>query len=89
MNKRQYKKKKQKFIAKNNYPNEPFDIMQCPYCGFDSGNYIPDEIKEIGGQYTCKDYKNIFNGDYSGYTWTSIITCPIYKTIFEYEDSDI
>lgn len=89
MNKRQSKKRRNKFIALNDFPQKPFGETQCPYCGFDYLNYSVDEIKEMGGSYECKDYKSFFDGTYSGHEWTDVVKCPICKTVFENGDTDI
>lgn len=89
MNKRQAKKRRMKFIAMNDYPSMPFSDTQCPYCGWESCYSDPEEIRELGGEVKCKGYGGYFDGTYSGHQWTMEFKCPICKTKFEYDDSDV
>lgn len=89
MNKRQAKKRRNKFIAMNDYSTMPFSETQCPYCGWESCDSDIDEVRELGGDCECKGYGSYFDGSYSGHTWTMVFKCPICKTIFEYDDSDV
>ncbi len=73
----------------NDYPSIPFSETQCPYCGWESCDSDIEEIRKLGGDCKCEGYGSYFDGSYSGHTWTMIFKCPICKTVFEYDDSDV
>ena len=103
MNKRQYKKKKLKFWALAGEPyvtrwekGIPYfeSDSQCPFCGYEAadGYDDPEKIKELenlGGYSHIVDLRHYFDGNYSGKEWTVEFKCPICKTIFEFDDSDV
>lgn len=94
MNKRQLKKRRIKYWRLADEPyclnnKMQFDYYQCPYCGFDINNITYEELKELGGDYIEENYHNTFDGNYSGHSWTEKIKCPICKTRYEYDNSDV
>lgn len=89
MNKRQYKKRRKKFLEINDFPTEPFLETQCPYCGFEELDYEKEDIVKMGGSISIEKYRAFFDGWYSGHSWTVNVTCPICKTKYSFEDSNV
>lgn len=78
MNKRQKKKRRNKFIALNNYPQEPFSEWQCPYCGWDHLDNDPEYEK-----CTTSNHWRSWEGCAN---WDVDVKCPVCGTEFSYSD---
>jgi len=61
----------------------------CPYCGFDVSCCDDEDVQELGGKRKYLNSHYSFDGHYSGHRWTEEIKCPICKTKYEVDNSDI
>ena len=57
MNKRQAKKRRNKFIAMNDYPTMPFSETQCPYCGWEYDGITDEDMYSPANTTTIREYK--------------------------------
>lgn len=97
MNKRQRKKRILRYWRLADYPYVKkwikglpvFPDYYCYYCGFSISSYNDGEIEKMGGERKYFNIRTFFDGNYSGREWEEKIKCPICKTKYTMDNSDV